>query len=471
VKRVKRLALLAVAFTLVACPAPTPPLGPPPAGTPGARWVLHPQQPLEPAASVRLDGGATLYVGPDGTRWLRDGGSARAADEVLDAKLVGVVALAGGSVALTGDDGTTYVAPSPLAPVTEVRRARARSPSVGAGRAAIVGAPRGLRLVTSAPTKLAGAAAVHTGRAAIGNGRWLEIARDGDRWFLHAAELGGAVEARPFAVLDGCAQAWLSVDGNTTWLACAPAADATVVRLFASDDGGAHVRGGPTLRKAAADEVRLFAWPRGGLLVQGACLADDPAPCTESSRVLLGPAGVRAVGIDASMRLSVVRGAPDGSLYALATAGTGMLYLLASRDDGASFSSLALPLLDACGCSPTGEGALGVGDGEIAVVAYANADRWLRYASVDHGAHVTATLLSIAPDAVDLAGRRGLAYGMAGGWETADLGATWAPVPVPWSLEVEASKKTQVACSAEGCLIDADATRLGWALPVSPQRR
>ena len=72
-KRVKRLALLAVAFTLVACPAPTPPLGPPPAGTPGARWVLHPQQPLEPAASVRLDGGATLYVGPDGTRWLRDG--------------------------------------------------------------------------------------------------------------------------------------------------------------------------------------------------------------------------------------------------------------------------------------------------------------------------------------------------------------------------------------------------------------
>ena len=121
---------------------------------------------------------------------------------------------------------------------------------------------------------------------------------------------------------------------------------------------------------------------------------------------------------------------------------------------------------------PHRRGELGVGDDQIVVVAYANADRWLRYVSVDHGAHVSAALLPITPDAVAFAGRRGLAYGPTGGWETMDFGATWAPVPVPWSLEVEARAKTQVACSAEGCLVDADATRLGWGeAPVSRPRR
>jgi hypothetical protein len=460
VKPGRRLALLPLAVALVACPATAPPLVAPTKNATGARWFLHPQWPLEPAASVALPSGATLYAGPDGTRWLRSGAGATAADEVLDAKLVGVAVLPGGGVALTADDGTVYVAPTALGPVQAVRPASEPIRTTGTP------AQRALRLLTDAPSQLAGAGAVRAGKGALVRGRWIEIAPEGrDRWRRQASELGSPIHVEPWPVLDGCAGASLAAEGEHAWVACTPRSDMTVVRILESDDGGVRWRAGPMLRTSDAGELHLFALPRGELLVQGACRADAATPC---SPLIIGPGAIRDVALDASMRLYALRGRSDGTLYGLGTAGTGITYLVASRDDGAAFSTVELPLLDLCACSPTDQATgLAVGDqGAVVVVAYANADRWLRYASTDYGAHVTGTLLPIAPDAVDLAGRRGLAYGPTGGWETADLGATWVRVPVPWSLDIEAMRKTQVACSDEGCLVDADAARVGWTLPA-----
>jgi hypothetical protein len=315
--------------------------------------------------------------------------------------------------------------------------------------------------------RLTGAVAVRAGRAALVAGRWLEIVPSSEgRWSLHDAPLGGPIAPRPLPALDGCASAWLAADDTDAWLACAPRGEPGVVRVLRGDASSARLRQlrpVATLRAPSVELVGLFALGRGGALVQGACAADAAVECDAAAKVHLAQGRAGGVAAPARMVFYRARRALDGTVYGLGTENTGVTYLLASQDDGASFTATALPPVAPCGCDPTVEAALATGrDGEVAVVAYANAGRWLRYTSTDHGARVAGAMLPIDPDDVDLRGPRGLAFGPDDAWETLDLGATWQRVAAPEGLAAGAHAKARVACADEGCLVDAAAARLGW---------
>ncbi len=76
-------------------------------------------------------------------------------------------------------------------------------------------------------------------------------------------------------------------------------------------------------------------------------------------------------------------------------------------------------------------------------------------------------LLPFHADALELVGRRGLAYARDGhAFETADAGASWTPLAAP-----RAAGEALLTCDLYGCLVADRATRVGWgvtgAVPIA----
>jgi hypothetical protein len=330
--------------------------------------------------------------------------------------------------------------------------------------------------------KLEGATAIRDRRGALANGRWLEVTPLGDDgWGLQASKLGDPPAVGPRPELAGCTRAWLAAAGTDVWLACTKRDEENVVRVLESGDEGQRFYERIKLVTRYPDDLRIFALSGGALLVQGACPADDRAACPDPSTVpeeeqgflssnpklLLSRAVSREIASTTSMEiLAAARNDADGTVYALGTREAGSMYLLTSRDEGSSVSTEGLPDVDVCDPTDHLPVAFAV-DGRIVVaIVYGGADRWLRYSSTDSGAHFQASLLPIEGCIVALSGRRGLAVRFSGGgWETADFGATWTPVPTPWTVQEAGPGNPEVACTDGGCLIDASAVRLGWELP------
>lgn len=465
----------------------------------GAVEAVHPP----PVALRSVSAGRSAFIGVDGEGMIvriAGGGAPSATTFSLDFPVVqiamredgvGLALGAPGRVAFTVDDGASWLlAPTLLDGTRRVVVDGGRLVAEGLTSALAFApaptphwqiierfVPQPLRLPPfDVPANLRGAAAIRDGHGALTGREWIELAPTApSEWTLYASDLGHVPVRHMLGAFRGCAEALFAVQGAAWSVACALQVDETSLRIYRSRDAGVTFQEGPVLglgRKTAllgepAGEVRLFALGSGALLLQDACAKTDASPCETSAKVLVVGESMQVVTTDRpALRLFGVRVARDGTVYAIGTEGTGVLYLLASRDGGASFSTVELPLFETCACSPMGENALlaAGADGEVAVFGYANAGRWLRYASVDHGAHVQVTLLPIHPDSIDTVGRRGLAYGPTTGWETADLGASWAPVAIPWSLQAESSHRALISCIAEGCLVDVDAVRLGWDL-------
>jgi hypothetical protein len=332
------------------------------------------------------------------------------------------------------------------------------------------------------PDKLGGSNAVREGRAALTDGKWLEVVEASpQRWALFEAELGQIPSAKALDVLDGCSKVAMAADAAVRAFACAVYSEPPVVRLFESTDGGGSYKEGPTLRgfryEHSSIPLLLFALPGGDLLVSGAWIADEagsqrgrlPLPLVHVGREGARPATAEGL-------IFLERAAPDGTVYALGQ-GThedpsgrreqGAL-LMTSRDGGRSFASTVLGSVDACSCKPFVNGSiatigsLAAGDRGSVVVIASGSGKLLRYTSSDYGAHLQGAVLPLDGRPVELAGPHGFAYRVAQSWESADYGATWTQVVSPTISGV-----WRVACEARGCLFGVEAARIGWGAAPS----
>jgi hypothetical protein len=338
---------------------------------------------------------------------------------------------------------------------------------------------------------LLGSDAVFSGSAALVGDRYIEAVQDqevSDKWRLAVTELGKTPTLRQPAELDKCERVYVTGQGSTIVAGCAsptqvpgstkskwgpsPGWSAMQMRLFKSSDGGITFKE-DGFALASDREKLMWLSPEGVLVIDGVCKkSHSDYDCYDSPPVVRPPgakAFAKAVSAPGS-RFERVIFAPNNHAYALGTDASGRQLLFASNNGGRDFVRRPLPpVMDdkSVAYSPSpGTSAIAADEAGVYVVVHSDLGKLIRYAAAPDGTNAQGTLVDLDIDALDLNGRRGFAYDVAGkGYETADGGATWKRVPAP-SINSSMPADRYVACSAYGCLIADRATRVGWDLPL-----
>jgi hypothetical protein len=351
------------------------------------------------------------------------------------------------------------------------------------------------------------------GRAVFDGARVLNLAHEeASGWTLTTYELGGIVARRRIAELDAiatgndptpvsCETARLAVRGKHVFVGCERDVglvskhlprgqepyQSRVLVLFASADGGNTFRavkidGAEGLPLDGGLRVQLFALDDGSVIVEGGCKpARTLERCAESSPVVVSASGIVRISDAPGLHLGALGafGPSEGrSLVAIGLDDHERSVALISNDGGHAWKTRTLPLFaksaeapsdDRSRCSAVAAGAA-VGDdgrGHPVIIAHTSCHGapdvpWLRFVSLDDGASWSVAALSVNPTLIDLAGRRGVAVDDDGGLETADGGLTFHRFIAPRLEGYFGDAERGVTCSAYGCLIGDDATRVGW---------
>jgi photosystem II stability/assembly factor-like uncharacterized protein len=445
----------------------------------GARGTLVRVALGEAGAGLALFAPQRLYAtGDDGATWqpLATPGIG-AADVVRDVN---------GDVVLAGLEAAAVLRLGPL----RLERV-SRSPKVGAYEIANP---------TARPLGLA--AAVAKGNGALVDDRYLEIVPDGeaaaagakDRWSLAAGPLGGAIETKRINALDGCTHVAIAAREKVVVALCtAPQTPAGAtsyggakpyypgagydnsprLRVVRSEDAGATWKEDATIKAESGEPAHVWLAPDGAMILDGGC---KPAKTACYDRQLLvhkpGEKAFAHVGTPRNWpKLRALAWSADGKKAFALGSGSGGVALLVSRDAGRDFSYVSLPSVPledekapAMVGSRIAAGSLSVDEKGVVYAAVRAGDRWAIFTSGDDGATVKGKLLPFHADALELVGRRGLAYARDGhAWETADGGATWAALTAP-----RGTGDAQLACDAYGCLVGDRATRVGWGSSGAP---
>lgn len=267
--------------------------------------------------------------------------------------------------------------------------------------------------------------------------------------------------------IKGCTASVLAAAGSFYAIACtinAPgtdgAPDANELEVWASEDAGKAWKRVGWL--AMAHEPRLWATAKGAIVISGACAATKD--CRAPSALIRPPGGAfRALRPDAThawdLEQVVSSGAGD-RLYAYAVERDAEQIeakpvLLVSTDAGARVVGKPLPWPDATAVSVR---ALAVEEGASAptVHVFGTGDAMTRWTSRDDGASFDPLPLPLEYAGFSFGGRHGLATDGGLTFETPDLGKTWGVVTVP--------SASSFACSESGCLIGDVAFRAGFEL-------
>jgi hypothetical protein len=336
-------------------------------------------------------------------------------------------------------------------------------------------------------TGMMGSDAVRNGKGALFDDQRVELVEGApSRWSLVFGRLTDGPSRVDLPGLDGCQWPNLAYVAGSLMFSCGSLRDEQKARLFRSSPGGDAFSELPSLRADPHVHYEIFPLLQaGGLLIVGACRAQDRCPDSdptgrERSQLLIRDASgkiERAALADSDPHnVYAVRVTPGGDIYALAT-DYGINYLAVSRDHGRTFVRREYPTI-----SEGNEAyephtqpwrayrTLHAEDGgTVVIISLAEAGGWVRYVSKDFGQHFEARRVPLEVDALDLAGRRGFAYADSSteaAWETNDAGATWRPAkPPPQRAGGSMHWSSWVACGEAGCLIDTNVVRLGWDLP------
>jgi photosystem II stability/assembly factor-like uncharacterized protein len=339
-----------------------------------------------------------------------------------------------------------------------------------------------------------GSDAIAQGQGLFAGDRWFEVLQDPDRpekFRLLTMELGKPGKLRTLNELEACDRVSLGGSAQALILGCTVSSTSTKktakpwgpttvqktwMKVFKSTDGGATFKDDGMIPASGEREKRMWVAPDGSLLIDGACKRHPyDGDCYETTPVVRLPGAktaARVLSAPAARFDRVVFNEAGTRAYALGTDVNGRLGLYVSNDGGKDFARKPLPPLqsDELGVVQVqGEvGTLSVDDaGVVTAIVSGEGGRWLRYSSSNEGASFTPSLVDLDVDAIDLHGKRGLAYDIGGkAWETADNGATWQPVGAPELTGSTMPTDRLVACGAYGCWVGDHATRVGWDLAL-----
>lgn len=187
----------------------------------------------------------------------------------------------------------------------------------------------------------------------------------------------------------------------------------------------------------------LIAAP--GWVALGDLCEKDNKNCT-GSRVKVGPGEWQALAIPAHSRLTAIvhDAARDRMLVVI---NGNQLYRATPHDATLTEAGLELPEAIAM------TGASIAADGSVRIVVEDIEGRWKLVRIAADWKTKTEAELPFHPDAIDLAGERGLAFAKHRAWETSDGGDHW--------VDVGAAQEDQLQCATTGCLVG-DAVRIGW---------
>jgi hypothetical protein len=346
----------------------------------------------------------------------------------------------------------------------------------------------------------ADAGALAEGRAALGDGGYLEVRQSDEAkrtWDLVTGPLAGPLARKPLETVEGCLAVRVASYGRTAYVACfrAPLAVSQPVELTVSDDLGKAFRPAPPRFFAKAADFRMAVSASGGLLLTGACQPSSEGPGCAPSGVLkrrLAPPAkdapalkhtpggkatiTQAYELAASASPTLAENALDlrfdadgKTAFAVGVSTKASnLALFVSNDDGRTFEPRDL--------GETGAEAATDDEARVGMLS-PGADGTM--ALVLRGPRGTATLLVFdgrgsllragSPPERALLGGAGLsafALGVESGtvWESLDGGASWqdrgrAPLQL---CAGDSSCEVPVLCSSDGCVVGDELTRVGW---------
>lgn len=468
---------------------------------------------------VRRRDGALVRSADAGASWQEVGPArTRFADVALDSDGNGLAVAVPEALFATRDKGATWTRLDvPSSGVTDVESLPASGIAVltafgrkrwspGASDAFVPitqdAAGRASGKLPVAPARGPDAAAITDGRAAIIDGRYVEISplpKRASRWELVSGPFAGRLEQRELADLDGCRAVRMAGFGRTIYVACARSGAAAQVQnlvLWRSDDSGKHFKREPYVAKGRLDDLGLAAGQGGALLVTGVCAPQADHGCSpggvyyrrevakkkqKGKLIELAPAATPALKDSA---LALVFSVDGRIAYAVGRrTKNGSLAVFTSHDGGRTFDAHEIDQLPPEYASDDysderygyyyqrNAGALHVvsaepaEDGALALVL----NRYTTTTLVVTDEEGRAVSIAHAPDnsrALAAAGTRALAVSPRSNqaWESLDGGASWEPIG---RLPVDACGTAEdcavpMACSVGGCIIGSELSRIGW---------
>lgn len=361
-----------------------------------------------------------------------------------------------------------------------------------------------------APARGPDAAAINNGRAAVIDGRYVELAgipKKQTRWEIVSGPFAGRLEERELPALDGCHDVRLAGHGRYLYVACARASgagqDAQSIEILRSEDAGQHFKREPYAPKARLSDLALAVGAGGAVTFTGVCppqaadrgcspggvyyrRATRPKPAKGKSKAVkatieLAPSATPSLNGSA---LALVFSVDGRIAYAVGhRTKDGSLAVFTSHDGGRTFDAHEIdqlpPEYSADDYSnerygypyQRNYGALAVTsaapaeDGTLALVLTRYSNTTL-VVTDDEGRAIS---IAHAPDnsrLVAAAGTRAIAISPRSddAWESLDGGASWDPIG---RLPVDVCKRNEqcavdMSCWVGGCVIGGELSRIGW---------
>jgi len=320
------------------------------------------------------------------------------------------------------------------------------------------------------------ASAINEGHGLLLGSRYFEPvtdrASDDQALALATYELGKKITSAKILKLANCIETMIAGVDKSLVVGCAHEADPendprTIVELVKSDDLGATWTSLGTLEWGDGTK-RLLVTSKGSVLVEGVCLPPRDDLCGTQGP-LVRPAGAKkfvkvAMPLGPAKEIPTIQrwiAAPDGDrIFATGmVADETQLRLFVSKDGGKTFNSKPFPLVEEDATVEADE----MFFDDKSLVVFAAGSTMLRYATKDDGATFESRAIPLDAYAiVSMAGKRGLAWTNSGALETMDSGLTWGEVTLPKPRDT--GEATNLACTAEACLLGERAVRFGWEL-------
>lgn len=277
----------------------------------------------------------------------------------------------------------------------------------------------------------------------------------GYRLLLRTEPLGGAA-SEPFVVGDAADVPVVRFTGAGSTIV-GELNEKTSTRIVRTTDDGRTWETLATFEGQRSWSHNIVAAP--GWIAIGDICETGGKNCA-GSRVKIGAADWQPLAVPGKSRLTAaVHDAPRDRILVIVDASK---FYRASPND-ATLTELAVQLPKE---GRVVSGATIAADGTARILVVEDADsRWSIVRLAPDWSTQTVTTLPFKPDAIDLAGDRGLAFADHRAWETADGGEHW--------FDVGAGLDDNLQCATTGCLVG-DAVRVGWdggggAAPVPPK--
>jgi hypothetical protein len=477
--------------------------------------------PPEPLSAARSTGGAVLAITPTGRllRWTEQTGYQRVETDGLHAIDLDA-APSGRAVVLTAPEALFTTEDAGL------HVARAQAPSIGAQR--VKHEPGGPFLVEGVETTLAwdpreppsfaktsmriqSAAAYVTidagrsaragmvteQRGALDGDRYWEVSQEGGNFSLYKGKMDGRIAlAGSIADANDTQSVMIAARDRHAAIVVYHWDDMRSIELRTSHDGGASFGHAADLVTSDGAPLGLAVSAEGTVLLTGTCIRDPDAEgqsCEGKPLVLRPEAPIEEPRTPPLAGSAFVPAfSADGRhAYFLASGDNeDPMSLYVSKDGGVSFEERALridrgrqkvtfDMASDTAITVSERGTVGMvmsGRGEIASTVYVTTDADGRHLQAGEPPSGNVSLGGFGERviAVSLSRSRGSSSEGSPVWESLDGGLHWNEVPAPQSLRDGYYRHGEIACSAAGCLVGDDVTRIGWGgtprepLPFEP---